>query len=181
MVRKITIAALLTAITILIPIVFVPFRITIGPMSWTPASHVPIFIAAFISPFVAISVAIGSAIGFFFSAPLVIAARASTHIIFAILLALYIKKNQKIGKWHIIVLSIIIATIHGISESLVVMQFFLGTVQGNITYYIWILIGFGTFVHSMVDFWIAKLIFKILHNRIGEIKNENPRLQRQPK
>ena len=159
-IKRLTLTALLIAIAILIPIVFAPFRITIGPMSWTPASHVPIFIAAFISPPVAIAVAIGSTIGFFFTAPLVITARAATHVIFATILALYVKKKQRIGNLHMILLSIVIGIIHGLCEAFIVWWLFFGSIKGNPAYYIWILLGFGTFVHSMVDFWIAKLILR---------------------
>ena len=48
-------AALLSAIGILIPIIM-PFKITIEPASFTLASHVPMFIAMYISPVVAIIV-----------------------------------------------------------------------------------------------------------------------------
>ena len=39
-------------------------RITIGPASFTLASHVPVFIAMFISPVVAIAVSLGTGFGF---------------------------------------------------------------------------------------------------------------------
>jgi hypothetical protein len=32
--------------------------------------------------------------------------------------------------------------------------------MSNATFYIWILVGFGTLVHSMIDFWLAWIIVK---------------------
>jgi niacin transporter len=52
-VKTMTIAALLSAIGIIIPM-FSPIKLVIEPASFTFASHVPIFIAMFISPVVAI-------------------------------------------------------------------------------------------------------------------------------
>ena len=59
-VKRLTISALLIAMGIIIPMVMP--RITIGPASFTLASHVPVFIAMFISPVVAIS--LGTGFGF---------------------------------------------------------------------------------------------------------------------
>lgn len=64
-VKRLTISALLIAMGIIIPMVMP--RITIGPASFTLASHVPVFIAMFISPVVAIAVSLGT--GFVFSYP----------------------------------------------------------------------------------------------------------------
>lgn len=62
-VKRLTISALLIAMGIIIPMVMP--RITIGPASFTLASHVPVFIAMFISPVVAIAVSLGTGFGFF--------------------------------------------------------------------------------------------------------------------
>jgi len=161
-IKRLTLTALLIAIAILIPIVFAPLRITIGPMSWTPAAHVPIFIACFISPPVAIAVAIGATIGFFFTAPLVITARAATHVIFAGLLAFYVKNKPNLSTLHMIIVSIVVGIIHALCEALVVWWLFFGSIKGNPAYYIWALVGIGTLVHSIVDFWIAMFIVKVL-------------------
>ena len=61
-VKRLTISALLIAMGIIIPMVMP--RITIGPASFTLASHVPVFIAMFISPVVAIAVSLGTGFGF---------------------------------------------------------------------------------------------------------------------
>ena len=61
-VKRLTISALLIAMGIIIPMVMP--RITIGPASFTLASHVPVFIAMFISPVVAIAVSLGKVLVF---------------------------------------------------------------------------------------------------------------------
>jgi niacin transporter len=65
-VKKLTLAGLLTAFAIIIPIVFGSFlRIQIPPFSATLFSHVPMFLAMLIAPEVAVIVGIGSALGLF--------------------------------------------------------------------------------------------------------------------
>ncbi len=56
-------AGILCAIGIVVPM-FMP-RIVLGPMSFTLASHVAVFLGMFISPAVAVAVCIGTTIGFF--------------------------------------------------------------------------------------------------------------------
>ncbi len=64
--KDIAIAALLTALAILIPMVM-PFKIVLEPIfSATFASHVPGILAMFVGPFAVIGTAIGSAVGFIF-------------------------------------------------------------------------------------------------------------------
>ena len=99
--QTITIAALLSAIGIVIPM-FCP-KIVLEPASFTLASHVPVFIAVFISPVVAIAVSLVSAVGFLFAGfPLVVVLRALSHLVFATIGALILKKSpnalQTMGK-----------------------------------------------------------------------------------
>ena len=63
------------------------------PMSFTLASHVAVFLGMFISPAVAVAVCIGTTLGFFLTTPAIIALRAASHIVFAGLGALYLKKH----------------------------------------------------------------------------------------
>ena len=74
-------AGILCAIGIVVPM-FMP-RIVLGPMSFTLASHVAVFLGMFISPAVSVAVGIGTTIGFFFTTPAIIALRAGSHIVFA--------------------------------------------------------------------------------------------------
>lgn len=173
-IRKMTTAALLIAIGILIPM-FMPVKIMIEPASFTLASHVAIFIAMMLSPAIAAAVAVGTAIGFFISFPLVVALRASSHLIFAVLGALYLRKYpttlNSMPKAHIF--SFLIGLLHGISEVVVVSIFYFGGSMGAAYYQqgffqsVLLLVGLGTVVHSMVDFEIALVLYKVLGKQRG--------------
>jgi len=120
----ITTATILTAIAILIPAAVPAIHFT-PLLTMIVAVHVPIFIACFISPYMAISVTIGSTIGFFFTQPLIVTSRASTHIIFAFLASLYFKKfGVPKNKWHLALIAVGIGLVHGLSEALVMHIFF---------------------------------------------------------
>ncbi len=154
--KDMVISALLIAIGILIPMVFTgfPFRWVVGPYSATLMAHVPVIIAMFISPMTAILTAVGTTIGFFFTAPLVIAVRAASHIVFAILGALFINKGMKV-----LPLCLTTGVIHSVLEGIVVMIFFTGGLSTpaegySIAALVWITI-LGTFVHHCVDFAIS--------------------------
>ena len=84
-------AGVLCAVGIVVPM-FMP-RIVLGPMSFTLASHVAVFLGMFISPAVTVAVCIGTTLGFFLTTPAIIALRAASHIVFAGLGALYLKKH----------------------------------------------------------------------------------------
>ncbi len=155
--------ALLCAIGILVPI-FSPIKIPIGPMSFTLASHVAIFIAIFINPRVACLVSIGTTLGFALSGmPLVVVLRATSHMIFSVMGALYLQHNQKImqSKRDMAIYAFVLSVIHAVGEILVVTGFFLAgqPMQGGFVYMVFGLVGMGTVVHSMVDFYIAVLIW----------------------
>ncbi len=159
--KDMIVSALLIAIGILIPMVFTgpPFRVIVGPYTATIMAHVPVIIAMFISPATAIFTAIGTTIGFFFTAPLVVAVRAASHILFAIPGAFFIKRGMTF-----IPLCLITGVIHAIIEGIVVMVFFTGgfsTPQEgySIEALVWIT-TIGTFAHHCVDFIISGAVGK---------------------
>lgn len=161
--RDMVICALLIAIGILIPMIFtgLPFRIIVGPYSATLMAHVPVIIAFFISPWVAVFTAIGTTIGFFFTAPVVVAVRAASHILFAILGAYLIKKNMSL-----VLCGAITGVVHAVLEGIVVMLFFIGGLSTpasgySISAMVWITIV-GTFAHHCVDFILACIVAKAL-------------------
>lgn len=168
-VLKLTVSALLIAIGIAIPMVM-PIRFVMEPASFTLASHVPIFIAMMFSPGMAVAVAIGTTIGFFFSTPIVIAMRAASHLIFAVLGGVYLKKYpgtlQSPAKT--VVFSLVIGIIHAACEVVVVSLFYFGGAMGEafyaqgFLYTVILLIGVGSVIHSMVDFAIALPVYKAL-------------------
>lgn len=165
-VQKLTSAALLIAVGILIPIVM-PFKFVMEPVSFTLASHVALFISMFISPGVAVSVALGTTLGFLLGGfPFVIVMRAASHIVFAAVGSIYLSKHRGImsSPKKIAVFSLVISLIHGACEVAVVSLFYFG---GNVSagFYdkgffvsVVLLVGLGTVVHSMFDFAIAVLV-----------------------
>ena len=139
-IRKMMFAAVLIAISIIIPTQFGFLKIIIGPFTATIASHVPMFLAMLIAPEVAIAVGVGSALGFFITSPLVIAARASMHIVVGYVGALIIKKDKNLKKAIAIT-----APIHGILEGLAVIPF------GVSAYQFIVVVAVGTMIHHFVD------------------------------
>lgn len=166
--KSMLISALLCAIGIVIPIIS-PIKITLEPASFTLASHVAIFIAMFISPSTAILVSIGTAFGFLISGfPLVIVLRSVSHVVFAfagsIILKKYPDKLRSIKS--ALPFSFLIGLIHGLCEVLVVLPFYFngsmstGYYANGFFVSVIILVGLGTILHSMVDFYLAQVIYK---------------------
>ncbi|MFG5433427.1 hypothetical protein ACFJXP_02265 [Enterococcus faecalis] len=179
-VKRLTISALLIAMGIIIPMVMP--RITIGPASFTLASHVPVFIAMFISPVVAIAVSLGTGFGFFLSATPIIALRALSHLIFVVIGAVILQKHPEIlinkeGKFTLLngklqLFNVGIGVIHSAAELVVVSVFYtMGNLPG--TYYtagfmysIFLLMGVGGLIHSLVDFSIAYFLASTLSKHV---------------
>lgn len=165
---NIVLAGLLIAIAIVIPM-FSPIRIVLEPASFTLASHVAIFIAMFLSPGIAAAVSLGSALGFLMGGfPLVIVARAASHVVFAVTGAVILKKAPalfgSLGKMTVLALAVSI--IHGVCEVLATLPFYFAGNMPQVAYTkgflesVLLLVGVGTVVHSMVDFAIAYVIWK---------------------
>ncbi len=156
--KDLVISALLIAIGIMIPMIFTgpPFRIVVGPYSATLMAHVPVILAMFISPWTAVFTAVGTTIGFFFTAPLVVAVRAASHILFALLGAYMIKKNI-----NLILTALSTGIVHAVFEGIVVLLFFAGGLSTSDTYsasvMMWITVA-GTFAHHVVDFIISYIV-----------------------
>lgn len=156
--RELTLAAMLTALAIFIPMVM-PILLIIGPASYTLASHLPIFLAMFIKPRVGIIAAIGATIGFLIAGlPIVIVLRAASHLIFAAIGAYYLqahpttlnipKKRYFFSFW--------LNIIHALAEVVVVaLMTNQAGVEVNYFYMLGILIGVGTLIHGMVDLELA--------------------------
>lgn len=174
-VQMLCVCALLIAIGIVIPMVM-PIKVVIPPASFTLASHVPIFVTMMISPAVAIAVAVGTTLGFLLGGfPIVIVLRAASHFVFALLGALYLKKNPAIlnTALPLRVFSLLTGLLHAACEVFVVATFYFG---GNMTqaYYqsgfvrsVLLLVGVGGVVHSMVDFEISHMVTKMLRKQTG--------------
>jgi niacin transporter len=165
-IMKLTISGLLIAIGLIIPM-FSPLKIVLEPASFTLASHVVIFTAMFISPAMAVSVALGTTLGFFLgSFPVIVVLRASTHVVFALAGALYLRKisRKRLSIAKLRLFSLCIAAIHASGELVVVSIFYFeGNIspahleQGFITSVL-LLVGLGTVIHSMIDFEISRIL-----------------------
>ena len=166
MYRNLTITALLMALAIMIPIMM-PLKVVIPPASYTLASHVPIFLAMFLSRKMAACVVIGSTLGFFVAGfPIVIVMRAASHIIFALMGAYYIKHHPGVltGALSFATFNLACAIVHAIGEVLACLLFYTTTTMPNIDliYVVFVLVGGGTIIHSMVDGYIALYIYKAI-------------------
>lgn len=153
-VKHIAIAGLLTAIAILIP-TMMPIKLILPASTYTLASHVPVFIAMFISPQVAILVALGSTFGFFLSFPFIVAARAFSHLAFAIPGSIYLEKHKLKTTKQKVIFNFIIALIHGAAEFTVVALISVKGLDANMMLQFFIFLGIGTIIHSTVDFVLA--------------------------
>ena len=165
-VKTLTVAALLCAIGIMIPM-FAP-KIYIEPASFTLGSHVAIFIAMFISPPVAIAVALITSFGFLMAAfPIIVVLRALSHLIFVSLGSFYLKKygNTLLSMKSTVPFAIIISVIHAIAEVTVSSFFYWSGELANPGSYlitVILLVGLGTIIHSLIDFSIAVFVWKPL-------------------
>ncbi|MGL5245164.1 MAG: hypothetical protein ACRC7R_08345 [Sarcina sp.] len=167
-------AALLCAIGIVIPM-FSPIKIILEPASFTLASHVPIFIAMFISPMTALFVSIGTTLGFLLGGfSLVIVLRALSHVCFATIGALYLKRYGETIKSFksSFNFALIISLIHGLGELLMVLPFYFGASlsQGyydkGFFYSVIVLVGLGAVIHSMIDYGLAIYVWKAIPGRL---------------
>lgn len=141
-VRELVLGALLTALALVVPLVFRGWlQVYIPPFSATLASHVPSMMAMFISPMVAGMVGLGSSLGFLVTLGPVIAGRAFIHVIFGVVGALLLARGAK--PW--LVLFALTPPIHAAGEALVVALF------GFQAYEIFVAVGLGTLLHHMVD------------------------------
>lgn len=161
--KKLTYSALLTALAIIIPIVFGPFlKIQIPPFSATLASHVPMFLAMFVGPEAALIVGIGSFAGFMLTAPAVIAARALMHAIVGLAGALLMRRGVSFKKVIFITMPI-----HAVLEALVVIPF------GFTMYKALVIVGVGTAMHHIADGFITialvAAIEKALRMKLKEV------------
>ncbi len=140
--REIVIGGLLTALAIMIPLLFrgTPLQLNIPPFTMTLASHVPTMLAMFISPWVAAMVGIGSTLGFAMTLPAYVALRASTHIVVGVVGAhLYLRG------WKPWVVLLAVLPLHAVLEALAVIAF------GWSMYQAWVVVGAGTAIHHAID------------------------------
>lgn len=170
-VKNMVLTALMIAFGIIIPTAFSFLRVVLPPaFTATIASHIPIFIAMFISPASAIFTAIGTTIGFLISGvDIVVSMRAFSHIVFAFVGSLMIRK--RVG---IIQTGAVCAVLHALFEALTVYLFLaLGITEANGSSYVKIafyVTGIGTIIHHCIDYALAIVLIKAL-GKTGMISN----------
>ncbi len=174
---QLVLAGVLCAIGLVVPMVMP--KVIIGPMSFTLGAHAAIFLAMFISPKVAAAVCLGTTMGFFVTTPLIIAARAATHIIFALVSALIIRRYPNIMESFVagIGLNLGLAVLHALGEVLVVAPFFFSgymftqeQLSNGFVMSVIVLVGAGTVLHSVMDCSISVLLWKFVRAAVPSIK-----------
>lgn len=158
--RDLALAILLTALALIIPLVFSFLRVNIPPFTATLASHVPSMLAIFISPAVAVLVGVGSALGFLIATGPVIAARAFIHVIWGYVGAVMLRRGA--NPWFTLFVPVML--IHAIGEALVVVPF------GYDLYKAGVVVGVGTALHNTVDAAITMVVVALLRAMNLELK-----------
>lgn len=155
-IKTITIAGLLTALAIVVPL-FMPKLPVPQPFSVTPASHLAVILSMFISPFTVICTVIGSTIAFFAVLGPVVAMRAFSHILFALVGCYMLKK-----RYNLFLTVFVTMVLHALGEILVVYLFAFAGMADSTTYFIWGITGGITALHHLFDFVITMLVYKAL-------------------
>ena len=141
-IQRMCVAALLCAIAILIPMIS-PVKIQLGPMSFTLGSHVGFLLAGF---------------------PPVVVLRALSQVVFVAIGAFLLAKKPAVMKngLSIFLFGLVMGVIHGVLEAVVVTAFWFSgmTMEGTFVSTVLGLVGVGTVVHSMVDYYLALLIWQ---------------------
>ena len=150
--RELTVVSLMMALSIIIPQLSPP--LAIPPFTATFASHVPVIITTFISPWAALLTAVGSGIGFAIKLgdPFV-TARALSHIFFAVIAAIMLRK-----KFNPVLVLLIAMVIHGVGEAFVavpLIHLIFPALPVKASTYI---VLFGTFIHHVIDSVISVII-----------------------
>ncbi len=118
----VAVSAVLAALALAIPLFFRgTLQIVIPAIGYsaTLASHVPVMLSAVFGPLVAAIVGIASTLGFLLTLGPVVAARASTHIVWGVATAIAIGKGMSFSK----ALFLVGLPIHALLEGLVVIPF----------------------------------------------------------
>ena len=113
------------------------------------------------------------------SRQIIVVLRALSQVIFAVVGAKIIESRNLMdtiddSKVKSQLFSFSIALIHALGETLVVTVFFYGGLgldnSQGFFYTVFLLVGVGTLVHSMVDFLLAQYIWKAQKSRLMDLK-----------
>ena len=110
---------------------------------------------------------------------MVVVLRAATHMIFSYVGAKYIQKHPEMA-YDIkksLLFSLVLGIVHAGCEVIVVSLFYFA---GNLTeaYYdkglissVMLLVGVGTVIHSMVDYWLAQIVWKTVGKKALPVRS----------
>ena len=157
--KQIVISGLLVAIAFIIPLAIQSW--TIPEYSATPLAHVPLMIAMFINPTVAGSVAIGTALSFFikFAAKPIVGLRALTHLIFALVAAVMLRKSK--SKLNVFITYLVTLILHVGAEAIIVALWF--GLNTGISLSEPLYVGIGIFsLHHTFDFAVTLVVYYAL-------------------
>lgn len=153
--KNTALAAMLTAISMIIT--FSPFKLMIPPFTLTIGVHVPTIIAMLINPYVTIMTIIGSCLGFLMVIPypssIIVALRAATHIVFALVgYTMFKKRSVNLG-----ITAVVTGLIHAACEAVVVFALTPLLLPDSETSLITLtaITFFGTLIHHAIDFAIS--------------------------
>lgn len=139
-VAELVAAGLLTALALMIPMVFTGLKVVIPPyFTATLMSHVPSMLAMFMGPLAAIGVGLGSALGFAWTTGPVVGARAVSHALFAWVGNIAWRRGAPM--WLVVLISM---PVHAVFEFVVVW-----VVLQNVEMSLVTLVG--TAAHHLVD------------------------------
>ncbi len=153
-VQDIIIAALLTALSLVIPQVFP--KIPLGQFfTITFASHVPGIIAMFVSPFAVVGTAVGGALGFLMgTGSVLVAVRALSHIVFSFMGYAMLKRKS-----NVFIVIVLTGIVHALCEVVVVtVNFILFGFPEDALVYLASSVALLTFIHHCIDFAISFVV-----------------------
>lgn len=119
---EVALAGVFAALALAIPFAFrgtLQFIVPNTGYTATLASHVPVMLSTVVSPFASAIVGVASTLGFLATLGPIVAARASTHILWGVATAFAIKKGMSFPK----ALFLVALPLHAIPEGLVVIPF----------------------------------------------------------
>ena len=156
-----TLAAILSALALIIPLLFRgSLQIVIPGVGYsaTLGSHVPLMLSMLLGTSVAALVSTASAIGFFMTLGPVVAARAATHIVWGILSAYAVKRGTSV----VIALFVIALPLHAVLEGLIVMVFGVPWEGAMINIV-------GTAAHHIIDSIISLIVMKAIYPLLKDL------------
>jgi niacin transporter len=152
---QVALAGLMSALALAIPLAFrgtLQFFLPAVGYSATLASHVPVMLSTLGGPFVAATVGLASTIGFLATLGPVVAARAATHILFGVAMAVALVRGVSLAK----ALLLIALPLHAVPEALVVIPFGV-PIQGAIINLV------GGAIHHLIDSFITMVVVRAAH------------------